>query len=825
MTTPSDPPASGETPPPDLDLTDAGDYGRHRQRSGGAAGAPARPPRIGRYKILEVLGEGGMGTVYLAEQTAPIRRRVAVKLVRAARFDRQTAHRFEAERQALARMSHPAIAQVYEAGDTESGQPFFAMEHVPGVPITKYCDRERLSIEQRIDLFCAVCGGIQHAHQKGILHRDIKPANILVATEQGRPVPKIIDFGIAKALDPAAGESQLTVDGMVVGTPSYLSPESVAAAGEGADPDTRSDVFALGVLLFELLVGSRPFGKAGNSLLEILRLVGEGEVPPPSARWRELDGESRARLAAARATTPAALARRLAGDLDAIVLQATARDRDRRYGSAAELAADLERHRRFRPISARPPGRFYALGKLVRRHRAAAIGAVLVFAALAAGVVARSLEARRANQEAAAARRAEAETRQVVEFLVDLFEVNDPGTARGETITARELLDRAAADIRSRLGEQPLARARLLDTIGLVYRRMDLPGPARPLLEEALAIRERELGAAHPEVATSLDHLGDLLWIGGEYPGAEEALRRALAIREAALGPDAPEVAEVLDHLGSVYEIQAKYAEALPLLERALAIREARFGPDDLEVAASLDDLGVCKLDQGDAAAAEPYFRRALAIREARLGPDHPDVAVSANGLAIALFQLDRAEESIAAHRRALAVREKVFGPESSPVAQSLNNLASVYVGLGRLDESEGALLRAAAIWQKVLGSEHPRYGIVLYNLADTYHDRGEPARAEPLFERVVAIFEKAYGPTHPRLAYGLAGLAESLAAQGRRAAALPLCRRALEIRAGALGPDDELTAATRADCAALESPGPATAPTPAQGAPEGRMD
>ncbi|MEZ5312346.1 MAG: serine/threonine-protein kinase [Thermoanaerobaculia bacterium] len=790
---------AGGVPP--AEATDVGEFLREGPAETDGA---EHPRRIGRYRVLEVLGQGGMGTVYLAEQTEPIRRRVAIKLIRSSRRDTKFTHRFEAERQAVARMSHPCIAQVYEAGDTDQGQPFFAMEHVPGVPITEYCRRERLSLEERLDLVVAVCRGIQHAHQKGVLHRDIKPGNILVATEQGRPSPKIIDFGVAKDLEATPGGEGRTVFGEIVGTPSYLSPEAIAGTteSENADPDTRADVYALGVLLFELLTGDRPFGRSGESVVQILRQVTEEDVPAPSARFRSLDEESRNEQAVACRTTPVALLRRLRGDLDWITLKATARQRDARYDSAAALADEIERFRRFEPVAAGPPRRLYVIGKFVRRYRAAVVAAVLVVLALVGGVTARTLEARRANREAAAARQAQRETQEVVDFMVDLFEVNDPGTTRGNTITAREILDRGAEEIRARLGTQPLSRARLLDTIGQVYRQLDLPEPAAPLLEEALAIREKELGPGHPEVASSLDHLGDLQWIRGDYPAAEAILRKALAIREKEADRDGLAVAEVLDHLGSVYEVQAKYDEARPLLERALAIREKELGPETLPVASSLDDLGVLHLDRGEFEAAEPYFRRALAIRTKLLGPDHPEVAVTANGLAGVLYGEGRIEESLAFHEQALAVREKVFGAESSPVAQTLNNMSNLYLDLGRTDEGERALLRAKTIWEKVLGPDHPRLGIVLFNLADLYDDRGEWKRAETLYRRAAGIWEAALGSSHPRLAYALLGLAESLRAQGRAADGLPLCRRALAIREAALPADSPELAQTRAACA-----------------------
>ncbi len=811
MTTPPDR-RPGSPPEP----TDIGEFLRagpapnvESTPGSGAAATPdaesAQPQHIGRYRILEVLGQGGMGTVYLAEQTEPIRRRVAIKVIRASRRDAQFTHRFEAERQALARMSHPCIAQVYEAGDTESGQPFFAMELAPGEPITDYCDRERLSIDQRLDLFVDVCRGIHHAHQKGILHRDIKPPNILVATEQGHPVPKIIDFGVAKVLDAKSAESPETVFGVVVGTPSYLSPESLAAftGTESSDPDTRSDVYALGILLFELLVGERPFGRSGESLLQILRQVTESDVPPPSGRWRGLAESVRAERATLRAAGAAVVARSLRGDLDWITASATARQREMRYDSAAELANDIERHRRFEPVHAGPPGRLYVLGKFARRYRAALLATGFVILALAGGVAARTLEARRANREAAAARQAQSETQEVVEFMVDLFEVNDPGSSRGNTITARELLDRGAEEIRFRLGDQPLARARLLDTMGRVYQQLELHEVADKLVREALALREASLGREHAEVAASLAHLGDLQWVRGEYPAAEATLRRALAIQERASGAEDLAVAEVLDNLGSVLEIQARYAEAEATHERALAIRERVLGPNALPVAASLDDLGVSHLDRGDSQGAEPFFRRALAIRESISGPDSLAVATTANGLAIALFQLNRYDESMRLHQRALAIREKVLGPQSSSVAQSVINLSSVYVALGRFTEAEAAILRATAIWEKNLRPDHPRIGTAHFMLADLYLHRGEPARAEPILRETAALFERTLGPDHPRLAIALKSLADCLDALDRREESRPLCARALAIREKALGPADPLTVATRESCAA----------------------
>jgi eukaryotic-like serine/threonine-protein kinase len=773
-------------------VTDPGDY----HRTGGSLEEISvldelrgDPERIGPYVLKEVLGQGGMGQVYLAEQREPLRRTVALKLIRSGFVDATATHRFRAERMALARMSHPNIAQVYEAGDTADGHPYLVMEYVPGEPITDYCDSRALTVEARLDLFTSMCRGIHHAHQKGILHRDIKPANVLVTEVQGEAQVKVIDFGIAKPLERSAGDSDLTAVGMVVGTPAYLSPESISAPDGAADTDIRSDVYALGVLLFELLAGERPFGREGDSFFTILEQITREELSPPSVRFKSRHPALQQQVAAARRTTPAALVRRLRGDLDGIVLQAMARKREERYGSVAELEADLDRHLSHQPVLARKPSQLYQMGKFVRRHRGAVAAALLLLATLVGGVVARTQEAERANRAAAAALQAEAEAREVVAFLVDLFEVSDPSEARGNTITARELLDRGAEEVRNRLEDQPLARARLAETIGTVYRKLGVMEPARPLLEEALELRLASLGEGHPDVATSLDELGQLLWEMGEYPEAEEALRQALHIREEAFGPWSLEVAEVLDRLGSVLVTQGRFAEAQPVHQRALAIREAEAGPDDLLVARTLDDIAVWHLDQGLFADAEPHARRALEIRERQLGLDHPEVSYSANTLAISLANQGESEEALELHRRTLEIRERILGPEHTDVAQSLNNIASVLIGVDRLDEAEPLLRRAVATYEAALGPGHRRVGIALFNLADLHVRRGEATEAEALLLRTLAIFEEVHGPGHLVVAFPLTSLAKLYEREGRLEEAEPLLGRALEIRRQGLEP------------------------------------
>ncbi len=750
-----------------------------------------RPERLGPYRILKILGEGGMGTVYLAEQTEPIRRRVALKVVRPGLMAPGTVRRFEAERQAVARMNHPHIAQAYEAGATEDGQPYFVMEYVPGLAITRYCDQKRLTIGQRLELFLAVCDGVHHLHQKGVIHRDIKPSNVLVTEDRDQPVPKIIDFGIAKALDQPLTDGTVFTGERLIGTPSYLSPEAIRASEGGLDVDTRSDVYALGVLLYELLTGELPFETRGESFLAVVRRITDEEAPLASARLASLGVEERGERASARRCEPAALARRLRGDLDWILRKSMEKERSHRYGSATELAEDVRRHLRHEPVVASPPSAGYQLRKFVRRRRSAVASAALIILALLGGIIARTFEASRANREAtraneeAARANQEAEAaRQVSDFLVGLFEVSDPDKAAAGMMTAREILDLGAEKLIGReLQDQPLVQARLMDTIGSVYRKLGFYEPATRLLQEALEIRRDLLGEEHVDVAASLNNLAGLYWSQGDFDRVEPLFREALTIRERILGPVHPEVARSLNNLGALHTERGEFAEAESLLHRAMEIKRGVLGPDHPDFARSLVNLANVYRAQGKHAQAESCLRRSLAILETAFGSSHSMVGIVQNNLAAVLFDQGRYTEAASAHRRALDINEELLGADHPEVARSFSNLAEIQWKLGQFADAERLYLHARLLWERSVGLEHPDLAHALHGLANLYRDQGRYADAEPLYRQALTLRESSFEPDHPEVLRTLEDYAVYLRATDREDKAAALEARAEAVR------------------------------------------
>jgi len=740
---------------------------------------PSSAGSFGRYRLLQRVGEGGMGEVWLAEQTEPVRRQVALKVIKAGMDSAQVVARFEAERQALALMDHPAIATVFDGGTTPQGRPYFAMEYVKGEPITTYCDRHLLSTRERLGLFTQVCEGVQHAHQKGIIHRDLKPSNVLVTIQDDRPVPKIIDFGVAKATAQHLTERSLFTElGVLIGTPEYMSPEQAEMGS--LDIDTRTDIYALGVLLYELLTAALPFDRKDlrqAGIAEIQRIIREKEPPRPSTRITQ-PGPASTEAAKNRHTEPRRLVSELRGDLDWITMRALEKDRTRRYQTANALAADVHRHMNNEPVSAGPPSAAYRAGKFVRRHRfgvttAVALVLLLAASALALGVQAQRIarERDRANHEAEAAR-------QVSDFLVGLFRVSDPDQARGNTVTAREILDRGASKIDQDLRTQPLVQARLMSTMGRVYESLGLYDQALPLLESALATRRRLHGEEHLEVAESLIGLGGLRWHKGEYEAARPLLEGGLKQRERLLGPESPLVADSLHNLGNLLWSRGEYEEARLLLGRALAIREKNV-PAGPEVASTLNSLGAIAYKQGDYAEARRMWERTLAIREKNLGPDHPLIGQTLNNLAAAHTFTNDPAGARPLLERAVRIQEKVLGPKHPDLASALMNLGDVVSVLGDDLGAKPYYARAVAILDEA-SPGNPELARFLDRLARVTLKQGDADAARRLYERSLGLRETALGPTHHEIGESLAGLAECARQQGRAQEAEALFEQSL---------------------------------------------
>lgn len=759
-----------------MDTTDSG----KSTLSFGSAGAAGKV--IGPYRLLQKIGEGGMGEVWLAEQQKPIHRRVALKLIKAGMDTKQVIARFESERQALAMMDHPAIAKVFDAGETEDGRPYFVMEYVQGISITAHCDQNRLTTLERLELFRHICEGVQHAHQKAVIHRDLKPSNILIAIQDGVAVPKIIDFGLAKATAQSLTEKTMFTEfGVMLGTPEYMSPEQVEISAQNID--TRTDVYSLGTILYELLVGALPFDpkelrRAGYD--EIRRKIREVDPPKPSTKLGSM-GDASTIQAQRRRTEHPALIRQIKGDLDWITMKALEKDRTRRYGSPAEMAADIERYLRHLPVAARPPSSAYKTMKFVRRHRigvgvAAALAILLIAFSVTTAIQARRIarERDRANQEAEAAN-------QVSDFLTGLFTVSDPSEARGNSVTAREILDKGADKIGRELQGQPAIQGRLMSTIGSVYVSLGLFDPAQVLLEKAVNILTGALGPDHPEVAMALTRLGHVAYSSGDFVKAKACYSQALQIREKSLGPESRDAASSLNNLGNLNWTQGNYAEARRLVERSLAIYEKILGPEHENVTNALNSLGAINYREGDIRKAGEMWERTLAIREKTLGPDHPLIAHSLNNLALTHLSRRDAKNAVPLLERAVRIQEKVLGPKHPDLASGLSNLADAVYGSGDVAKAKACLSRAIAIMEDS-SPGNPELARFFDQLAYILREQKDVRGAQNLYERSLALRLKALGPKHPEVGQSLGGLADCASQGGQLREAEALYEKALAV-------------------------------------------
>jgi serine/threonine protein kinase/tetratricopeptide (TPR) repeat protein len=752
---------------------------------------------IGDYKLLSVLGEGGFGMVYLAEQEHPIRRQVALKVIKPGMDSKQVIARFETERQALAMLDHPNIAHVFDAGATEAGRPYFAMEYVKGMPITEYCDRHKLGTQERLKLFIPLCQAIQHAHQKGIIHRDIKPSNALVTLQDGKPVPKVIDFGIAKALYQRLTEKTLfTEQGQLIGTPEYMSPEQAEITG--LDVDTRTDIYSLGVLLYELLTGCTPFDSQdlrSKGHAEMQRIIREQDPIKPSTKLTTLGGKL-ADIAAFHSATADQLRKSVRGDLDWIVMKTLEKDRARRYETASALVTDIEHHLNHEPVTASPSSRLYRLRKLVRRNKGVfvavgAIAAVLVLGlCVSASLYFREVSARRRAILAEQQAQTEAsKSRQVADFLKDMFATVKPSVALGrDTTLLREVLEKAATRVGEELGDQPEVETELRRVIGATFGELGDYDRLEAMHREALAIEKRLHGDEHPHIVVSLYGLVTALSDEGKLEEAESLAREALTMQRKLLGDEDPEISKALNSLAIVLWRQGKLAEAETLYREALAAERKLPSREHPYAARSLNNLALVLWKQGKLQDAETTFRETLAMAKKLYGQEHPDIARAMNNLAAVLYELDKPEEAEAMYREGLAMQKKLLGQEHPEIAKSLNNLAAVLKRRGKLGEAEAMQREALAMETRLLGREHPDVPGFLTNLAGMLKAQNKLAEAEQMHREALAIRKALFGPENPDVAQSLNSLASVLSKQNKPTEAEPLAREALAIRRKLLG-------------------------------------
>ncbi len=734
---------------------------------------------IGPYNLLKTLGEGGMGQVWLAEQTAPVRRLVALKLIKGGMYDQSVIQRFDSERQSLAIMDHPAIAKVFDAG-TSNGQPYFVMEYVPGVPVTEFCDQKRLTPRERLKLFIKICGGVQHAHQKAVIHRDLKPSNILISDRDGKPAPHIIDFGIAKATTPGADQTLLTQVGSFVGTPGYMSPEQ--ADSNVKDIDTRADVYALGVILYEMLTGCLPFDVknwVGKPLHEVLRQIREDDPPRPSVKLKAQIADS-AEAAAARRIEPRQLVNLISGDLDWITMKALEKDRARRYDSPNALAADIQRYLDDEPVLASPPSVMYRTQKFVRRHRIAVLGAATVGVMLIVLAVSMTVQAIRIAHERDRANREAAAAKSVSDFLIGLFNVSDPREARGNTITAREILDKGSKQIETSLGAQPEVQARLMTTIGTVYQQLGLYGPAQTLFEKALDTRKRVLGPKNPDTLTSMDDLASTLRREGQFVESEKMLRQTLESQRLVIGPENPATLSTMVDLATTLGEQGRRIEQEKLLRQALEAQRRVLGPENSDTLKSMNDLADTLGAEGNFSAAEELLQQTLEIERRVLGVDHPDTLRTMFNLAADLGFDGHLADAEKLQRETLESRRRVLGVGHADTLASMDNLAEILQGEHRYAEAEALRRESLEAERRVLGPEHSWTLFSMSGLANTLSVEGRYAEADQLLRETLEVQRRTLGPDHPDTAGTEYNLACNAALSGKKDEAISLLTHAL---------------------------------------------
>ena len=759
---------------------------------------------IGRYKLLQQIGEGGGGVVYMAEQQEPVRRKVALKIIKLGMDTKQVVARFEAERQALAMMDHPNIARVFDGGATEQGRPFFVMELVCGSKITEYCDRHQLPTRERLELFIQVCQAVQHAHQKGIIHRDLKPSNILVTVNDGVAIPKVIDFGVAKATEQRLTEKTVfTAFNAFVGTPAYMSPEQ--AKMTSLDIDTRSDIYSLGVLLYELLTGRTPFDHHDllqSGIDELRRAIREQEPLRPSTCLRTLTSEDLTTTARHRRIEAPRLISSLRGDLDWIVMKCLEKDRTRRYETANAFAQDIRRYLADEPVIASAPSARYRFGKFARRNKTALTVAVAVAAILVVATLASMWQAIRATRaeelarqrvlEVAAERDSKEKARQEAEaistFLTEVFQSPDP-EHNGRTVTVAETLDGAARKLDT-LARQPAPRVKLQTTLGKTYHALGLDRDAIPLLEKARDYCLATLGPEHPETLRAMGSLADSYFDAGRYEEAFKLREEVLALRRKVLGPEHPDTLVAMHCVAISYFHAGHREEAFKLWEEVLTLRRKVNGLEHPDTLLAMHYVANSHAEAGRRKEALKLREEVLALRGKVNGLEHPETLRAMGSQADSYFNAGRREEALKLREEVLALCRKVFGREHPATLSAMGTLANSYHDVGRREEALKLREEVLALRRKVLGPENNILWAMHY-LAESYFDAGRREEALKLREEVLALRRKVLGSEHPETLWATDQVANSYHDAGRRDEALQLREEVLAIRRKIFGPEN----------------------------------
>jgi len=742
---------------------------------------------FGNYRAIKQIASGGMGSVYLAERADGVfEQKVALKVVKPGMNSHEIISRFEDERQILARLQHPNIARLLDGGISESGLPYFTMEYVEGKPITDYCDDKNLTIEQRLELFKKVCEAVFYAHQNLVIHRDIKPSNILVK-EDG--TVKLLDFGIAKVFEEDEDQKSLTRTGMRVMTPEYASPEQV----RGEPVSTATDIYSLGLILYQLLTGCPPYEVPTTSALEMERIICLTDPQKPSTMITKMYSSSSGTkqnispefISSKRKTTIRRLKKRISGDLDNICLMAIRKEPERRYSSIVQFINDIDNHLTGLPVIARKSTASYRTKKFIQRHKVGVV--VIAVSVLIIGILTTFYTIQLAEERDRAQLEAE-KSKKVSEFLSGIFKVSDPEQSRGETITARELLDNGVKKIESELSGQPEVMANMLGVTGNVYKSLGLYDNALVLLNRAYSIYDSLLGSDSPETAKSLNDLAGLNFAMGNYESAIEKYSETVKKRKNIFGDESLETAESMNDLAMVLREEGDYNQSEMLLTNSLSIRKKLLNPESQEVAQSINNLALLKEDMGQYAESKKLFEESLKIKEKAYGKVHPSVTETIGNLAMLLQQMGEYEEATKLFNETLDIDKKLYGDVHPSISTDLYNIASNTALMGNLNEAEKLYSDVLELDKKLLGDEHPYIALDLNNLAGIHSDKGDYKKAEELYKKSLALNKKIYGDVHPEVATSMSNLGVMYERWKKNDLAEPLLKSALDMRIKLLG-------------------------------------